>query len=363
MLSVLRSDLVKLEAALNTLNTAADAAEAIPQARGKVKKTKETLSATLANVTAARQRLDAIVNVTDPIQKNLAKAARAANGVEAGLYAVNDGAIAQMKFPISIAAGCYKKLPADKKDCAGKNIDKTADDVDPAVLEYDRVVRLLPASPEPWLPSMNFFDPFGAELNAIDSLRAEVESLTGRVNALARQFKGVAAVLEREFSFSFPYPDPTVTDPLRFSNKEVSLSFKEIIDKANSIEDKIESKLGGFLWGVLNDLGVGKFVNKLKNEAENAANSLTAMVDLNIDLKLPDMNALAPLEASLGRLSADVNGLKFPSIDTQLPGYGFPDVGRGISFGSIDASFRFFNPGGLKVDTPNVCDGATYGCN
>jgi len=43
MLSVLRSDLVKLEAALNTLNTAADAAEAIPQARGKVKKTKELL--------------------------------------------------------------------------------------------------------------------------------------------------------------------------------------------------------------------------------------------------------------------------------------------------------------------------------
>lgn len=43
-----------------------------------------------------------------------------------------------------------------------------------------------------------------------------------------------------------------------------------------------------------------------------------------------------------------MNGLKFPAIDAQLPGYGFPDVGRGTGFGSIDASFRFFNPGALS---------------
>lgn len=362
LISTLDADLRALEASLVTINTAATTAEAIPQAKPKAQKIKETLAPLKANVTAARQRVDAIKARTEPIRVKLDNAADKAEKVSKALWVVNEGAISNMRFPISIAAGCLKKLPADKQACAGKNIDNLANEVDGVVREYDRVVRLLLTNPEPWLPSMHFFDPFSADLAELDSLRLEIERIAKNLKGLAGQLGKVNAVLDQEFGFSFPYPNPTLTDPLRTSDYDVSISFKTILNGVTAIENKIEDKIGGFLWGVLNKLGVGKYVKQLQNEANNAVNSALSALNLDIDVNMPSLDILAKLEKAELILSADLDALHFPEIDTRLPAFGFPDVPAGINFGRIDASVNFLNPSGLEWRDANVCDGATYGC-
>ena len=362
LISTLDADLRALEASIAAIDAAATTAEAITQARPKAQKIKETLAPLKANVTAARQRVDAIKAKTEPIRVKLDSAADKAEAVSKALWAINQGAIGNMRFPIAIAAGCLKKLPADKQACAGRNLDNTAAKVDEVVREYDRVVRQLLANPQPWLPSMAFFDPFSADLNELDSLRLEIERIARSLKGLAGQLGKVNAVLGQEFSFSFPYPNPTLTNPLRMSAYDVSISFKTILDGAKAIEDKIEDKVGGFLWGVLNDLGVGKYVRQLQKEADNAVNSALSALNLDIDVSMPSLAVLEKLETAELILSADLDALKFPEIDTQLPSYGFPDVPAGVNFGSIDASVSFFSPAGYDWRTPNLCEGATYGC-
>ncbi len=362
LISTLDADLRALEASLTAIDTAATTAEAITQAKPKAQKIKETLAPLRANVTAARQRVDAIKAKTEPIRIKLDNAADKAEAVSKALWVVNQGAIANMRFPIAIAAGCLKKLPADKQACAGKNIDNLANEVDGVVREYDRVVRLLLTNPEPWLPSMHFFDPFSADLGELDSLRLEIERIARSLKSLASQLGKVNAILDQEFGFSFPYPNPTLTNPFRTSDYDVSISFKTILDGVKAIEDKIEDKIGGFLWGVLNELGVGKYVRQLQNEANNAVNAALSALNLDIDVNMPSLDILAKLENAELILSADLDALKFPEIDTKLPAFGFPDVPAGINFGKIDASVSFFSPVGYDWRTPNPCEGATYGC-
>ena len=362
LISTLDADLKALEASLVAINTAATSAEAIPQAKPKAQKIKETLAPLKANVTLARQRVDAIKAKTEPIRIKLDNAADKAEKVSKALWVVNQGAIANMRFPISIAAGCLKKLPADKQACAGKNIDNLANEVDGVVREYDRIVRMLLANPEPWLPSMHFFDPFSADLGELDSLRQEIQRIAASLKTLSAQLGKVNAVLGMEFGFSFPYPDPTLTNPFRTSDYHVSISFKTILDGVTAIENKIEDKIGGFLWGVLNELGVGKYVRQLQNEANNAVNAALSALNLDIDVNMPSLDILEKLEKAELILSADLDALHFPEIDTKLPAFGFPDVPAGINFGRIDASVNFLNPSGLEWRDVNVCDGATYGC-
>lgn len=363
ILSTLDSDLKKLEKAVNSADSAAEAAEAIPAAREKAKKLRASLAATKANVTAARERMDKIVENTEPVREKLDAAAKAAKALDLALWAVNEGAIANMRFPISIAAGCLKKLPADKQPCAAGNVDSAAAGADAAVKEYDRVVRALLANPGPWLPSISFFDPFNTDLSAVDALREEIEALENRLERLEDELSTLNSVLHRSFSFKFPYPDPTWSNPIRVSHYKVKIGFKTIIKGANAIEDEIEHILSKFLWNVLKDIGVGKFVKDLEKEANSAVNSLLRAVNFNIDVNLPSMNALNPFEKEELILKADLDALKFPEINTGLPGFGFPNVSPGLDFGKIKAAFGFFNPGGLGVNAPNVCEGATYGCN
>lgn len=363
MLTTLDEDLKKLEAAVNAVYTAAETAEAIPQAREKAKKIKASMATAKANVTAARKRMDAIVAKTEPIRKKLASAAEKAGKVETALTLVNDGPIVNMRFPIAIAAGCVKKIPAPKHDCAVKNTDDTALKVDAVVLEYDRVVQLLLTNPQPWLPSVSFLDPFNANLNVVDKLRADMEALLKRLNTLASQLGKLNDVLDRSFSFSFPYPDPTLENPVRISHYEVKIGFRTIINGANAIEDAIEKALSKTLWTVLKGLGVSKYVHELQDKANSAVDELLRAVNFNVDVNLPSLAALDKLEALLPSLDAQLDGLKFPEINLDTPAFGFPNVKPGVDFRDIKASASFFNPSGLMPGKGDLCKGVTFGCN
>lgn len=363
LLETIDADLKAAEKGLKALDKAAAAAEAIPQAREKAKKLRASLDATLKKTTAARERMDAVVARTKPVREKLENAADKAGKLRLALWGVNEGVVANVPKALALAAGCLGKAPADKRDCAQRNVDEKCRAVDPAVAEYDRVVKLLLYTPEPWLPSMSFFDPFSAELDALERLRADVEALKDRVQKLEEELHGLLRLLDMKFGFSFPYPNPTWTNPARISHYHVKVSFAKIVEGTNAIEREIEHVLSGFLWKMLRRAGIGKYVDDLKDQADRAAGRLLKSVHFDIDLGLPDFGPLDAFDASIGGLPAAIDLLRFPSLDLSLPGFGLPGVNPGLSLGDIEKSLGFFSPKGLLPDLPGLCDGVSYGCD
>jgi len=362
MLETLDSDLQKLDTALTAANDAATAAALIPAAREKANKVKDTLTPIKTKVTAARKRMDAIVARTTPLRQKLDTAADKMNTVSQAIYTVNEDVVANLPIPVAIAAGCVKKIPADKQACAQANLDDVATKLDVVVNEYDRVVRLLLVDPSGWMPSMKFMDPFSAELNGIEKIREDLEALLDSLRSITGALNGLAAVMDKEFSFSFPYPNPTWKNPVRVSHYSVSVSFKVIIQGADAIEREIENILSDFLWKILKELGVGKFVKGLQEDAERAVNSAMNKVHFDIKLDMPSFDPLDGFEKDLAALELAINGFKFPAIDASLPGFGFPGVATGIDFREIGLKVKFFSPTGLYSDDINVCNGVAYGC-
>ena len=350
VLTTVDTDLQKLEVSAKALYGTAEAASAIPQAREKAQKVKTTLGATLKNITAARQRMDAIVAKPEPVRVKMAAAAERARQLELGLTGLNSVVDLIPSATVNIEA-CLKRLPEDKQACAKGNVEDTAIKVDSAVREYDRVVKVLIYTPDGWLPSMNFFDPFSADMRAIEKLREDIEALYARVEKLSGELAGLNAVLDRNFSFGFPYPNPTWTNPARMSTYDVSIGFRTIIQGANTIQDRIQEVLSSFLWGILKGLGVGGYVNYLIDQANNAVNALMSMVGFDAALDLPDMSPLDAFGDIEVKLMADLDGLKFPAVGADLPGFGFPGVGTGFNFGILSGSF------------PSACSAAAYNCN
>lgn len=363
LLETIDSGLKATEKGLIGLDKAAEAAEAIPQSREKAKKVRVSVTAALKDVTAARARMDAVVAKTKPAREKMESAAKKAKILRLSLWGVNEGVIAKMPMPLGIAAGCLSKMQDPVRSCAQAKVDAKCASIDSGVTEYDRVVKVLIYTPEPWLPSMKFFDPFSMELDELDKLREDVEALKGRVEKLERELHGLLQVLDMKFGFSFPYPNPSWRNPARISHYHVNIGFRKIVQGTNAIEREIEHILSGFLWKVLRKLGVGKYVDDLKDQAEREANKLMKAVHFDIDLGMPDFGPLAPFEASIGGLPDALDLMKLPSIDTSLPDFGFPGVKVNVPFGDIEKSFDFFSPKGLLPGAPNLCDGVSYGCN
>ncbi len=362
LLETIDSDLKQTEKALKALDKAAAAAEAIPQARAKAKNLRASLGATLKKITSARERMDSVVAKTKPAREKLETAASRAEKLRLALWGVNEGVVAKMPIALGAAAYCVRQTPDDKRPCAQRKVDDKCSAVNPVVGEYDRVVKALIYTPEPWLPSMSFFNPFSAELDELEKLREEVAALRSRVEKLEHELHGLLSLLNKKFGFSFPYPNPTWTNPARISHYHVSVSFSKIVDGANAIEREIEHILSGFLWKVLKRLGVGKYINDLKAQAEHEANRMMKAVHFDIDLGLPDFGPLDPFEKAIVNLPGAIDLLNFPSLDLSLPGFGLPGVNPGLSFGDLEPSLKFFSPNGLLPNMPKPCDGLNYGC-
>lgn len=362
-LEKLQSDLAKLEDALKAADKAAETAEAIPQAHDKAKKIRDTISPALSKVSSARKRLDAIVARTKPLRPKLQKASKAAGGLATGLGALNSDVVAHVPDATAAAEACLQKAPDAKKQCISSSLDSKANGIDGLVTEYDRVVKALIATPGPWLPSTSFLDPVNGQLREIEGLCGNLEALTDRLNALTSQLKTLNQVLDQEFSFSFPYPNPTWKNPVRISHKKVSIGFRTIIKGANAIENEIEKYLSKALWKVLKGLGVGKFVHELQDKANDAVNSAMKAVNFDVDVNLPSLQPIYDFEGSLNGLQSGINGLKFPKVGADLPNFGLPGVKPGLDLRGIQGSLKFFAPNGFNLRAPNLCTNATYGCN
>ena len=254
-LSVLETDLKLLEASVETLYTAAMTAEAIPQSREKAKPIRESLGTARANIKKARATMTAITLKTEPIRRKLQSAADKAAKLESALKVANQAPCGTPAV-LDALAGCVNGLQDMKKVCASRRVDNGAAPVEQAYQQYDDAIQPLLADPVDWIPAVDFVNPFNADMAAIDKLRQDIEALTGRLNTLTDQLGRLTAVLDQEFGFSFPYPNPTLTDPFRMSDCDVRVSGRIILEGVDAIERAIEKYIGDFLWGILKGLGV-----------------------------------------------------------------------------------------------------------
>ena len=330
MLETIDSDLIKVENALKSIKQGAGTAQAIPQAREKASALEKRVTPALQKVTAAREKMDAIVAKTKPLREKLQAAGRAADTANTAMLTI-DSVLAVMPRACLLAAAC-DHFPGSLTHI--DSFSALATKIDPGIQEYDKVVKLLLEGTA--LPSIDFFDPFDAQLEAGDALREQLEAILKDLTGLTDQLDRLNRVLNRSFSFSFPYLNPTLTNPTRISNYTVSVSFRTIMEGTKAIEDRIESLLSGYLWGILKNLGLSGYVNDLKNAANNAADEMLRAVGFDVSVDVPDFDALAPFVEAIPNLELAVNKVNFP------------DIKSGLDITGIDTQLKALFPAGFN---------------
>jgi len=360
-LSAMQVTLTSLSTSVETLYTAALAAEAIPQSREKAKPIRESLEKTRTSLGNASRRMAAITAKTEPLRLKLQTAANRTGNIKTALTAINVIPCNTLP-PLQVAVSCVRQMPYEKQACAFGKLDEAAGKYDPVVEDYDKVVSMLLVNPADLIPAVDFINPFSADLRAIDDLRAELNALTGRLNQLANQLSGLTAVLNQRFGFSFPYPNPSITNPLRISYQDVTVSGRIIMEGVGAIEDAIERYLSSALWEVLKRLGVDKYVHQLQDQFNSAMNWALSQVNFNMDISLPSMAALDAFDLDEVALESALDGLHIPELDLNFPGMKFPGLSAEISQPNLSLNLRFFNPSGLAIDAPGVCSGVDFGC-
>jgi hypothetical protein len=353
-LSVLESDLTALEASVKTLYAAAQTAEAIPQSREKAKPIREALGTAKDKITKARAAMTAITLKTEPVRLKLQSAADKAEKIESALTTAN---AAPCGTPPILKALTRCLNSSSKQACASARVDRAAASVEKVYLEYDEAIQPLIANPVDWIPPVDFVNPFNADMQAIDQLRREIEALTQRLDTLAGQLAKLNAVLDQEFGFSFPYPNPKLDDPFRVSYANVKISGRTILQGADEIQRAIERYLGGFLWGVLKGIGVDKYVRQLQDDCNSALDAAMKAVHFDIDVNLPSMDVLDRFKADELVLETSLDALKLPTVNLNVPGFGLP----GMPTVSLYNTLKTLNPYGLEIPF-DPCKTAEMGC-
>lgn len=362
-LSVLEKDLRVLEASVDTLYAAAQAAEAIPQSREKARPIRESLATARTNVKKARASMTAITLKTEPVRVKLVSAADKADKVETALKAVNTVPCGTAGVLKAIDK-CVAAMPDDKQACVYRPLATYTGIVHKAFTDYDTAIQPLISSPADWMPAVDFVNPFTGDMRKLDQLRAEIEALNSRVDELARQLSKFTDVLNREFGFSFSYPDPKWDDPLHTSDCDVKVSARVIIQGADAIQRAIERYIGGFLWGVLRNLGVDKYVRQLQNAANGAIEEAMKVVHFDMDVNVPSLDIVDTFVADELVLENALDALNIPTADVKAPGLGLPGFPVDLTPEKLADHIYSITPYGLHApEVPNFCESLGKRCN
>lgn len=343
-LTAMNTTLKAMEASADTLYLAAQTAETIPQSREKAKPIREALEKTRKGIKSARETMTAITLKTEPIRKKLEAAADKANRLEEGLRAVNT-VPCRTRTVTRLARQCIYDTEEKHRTCVARTVAGRADDLARIYDDYDSAVRPLIADPLDWIPSVDFVNPFNADMQAIDALQRKLDGLREDLDALAEQFRPLTDVLDRDFGFSFPYPDPKLDDPFNFSDCNVKVKGRTIIEGAAAIEAAIERYLSEYLWGILRGLGVDGYVRKLESAFNSAVTEAMKRIHFDLDVSLPSLDVLETFKTDELILEEALNKLNLPEPNPDLPGLGLPGMPKGISLPQLNSDFKKFHMG------------------
>ncbi|HEX8964064.1 MAG TPA: hypothetical protein VF801_13765 [Rhodocyclaceae bacterium] len=272
-----------------------------------------------AQLHAANTRLGPIAKAAEPIREKLKLLATGAETLKTDLTNVNNLIVFNLTPLSNVVDGCLAfNVPLPVLDCSNRRVSDAASQTDKAVLEYDRVVRLLLTSPDVSLPDMEvLLAPLNIEIDALVALAQDIDKLRRQLDALSHDLKDLRALIDGSFCFKFP----------AFGrHHDVCVGFKTIMSGGEAIEKEIEHLLSKELWKALKVLGVKHFIHDLQNDAEKALHSVLGVIERDLNLKVPDIAVLGRVESALEGLAKKLPNINYPTMNLKLPSFGLPHI-------------------------------------
>lgn len=363
-------------------------AKQVPQTRAKAEQLEKNVDAIKPSVAKAAETAAKLDKAVEPVRT-------ATNKTETVVATALDYEIVFRTFALTYFDGinrviaCSNASPAIKAKTQKGTI-KILDGstasfkvIDTGIIKVNQTYASTVAAPENALKAT--VSEISEQIKQLEQIMASVNGLQDKLNPLNNTLAELRKVLDQSIGFSFEYPcGPkmcTQSTPYPCGTKmcdggkyapdypcakicyeevpypcgvnmcsaKVSMSLSTVISGSDAIQRKIEELLSSTAWEALKTIGVKKYVDDLKNQADSALKPVLSKLNLDIAMTLPDLNIKLDTE----KLSASIP--KFTAIDNPMT-----QIGK-----SIDMKNPVFAPDIAKLqlldkDRLNIMQGS--GC-
>ena len=307
--SKISSDLKKLQQALSTVKGLLTAASLVPELKTAAKTMTDGINAINAPIADAVKSLDELSKALKPIQDGVEKTDAADQKLIKGLTEFKSG-LNRYKTAVDNAQKCISSLPdGDNKKTMQSDLDTLANASDKRVAQINTAIANVKNAYESLKEIIaSELDP---ALELMKPIEQAIEQLDGKLVHLMDPLRELGKLMDKYFSVSFPYPDPTWSKPWRISHYELRVSMKKIINGAGAIEKEIEHLLSSALYKAAKIFGLSKLIHELINDASKELNVIKGKLHLDFKIEIPGLDkikdAVHKAEAAADKLKSKLS--------------------------------------------------------
>lgn len=307
--SKISSDLKKLQQALSTVKGLLTAASLVPELKTAAKTMTDGINAINAPIADAVKSLDELSKALKPIQDGVEKTDAADQKLIKGLTEFKSG-LNRYKTAVDNAQKCISSLPdGDNKKAMQSDLDTLANASDKRVAQINTAIANAKNAYESLKEIIaSELDP---ALELMKPIEQAIEQLDGKLVHLMDPLRELGKLMDKYFSVSFPYPDPTWSKPWRISHYELRISMKKIVNGAGAIEKEIEHLLSSALYKAAKIFGLSKLIHELINDASKELNVIKGKLHLDFKIEIPGLDkikdAVHKAEAAADKLKSKLS--------------------------------------------------------
>jgi len=307
--SKISSDLKKLQQTLSTVKTLLTAASLVPELKTAAQTMTDGINAINAPIADAINALDELDKSLKPIKDGVEKTDDADQKLISGLTDFNSG-LNRYKTALDNAQKCISSLPdGDNKNKIQSDLDTLANASDKRVTQINSAIASVKNAYEGLKEIIaSELDP---ALELMNPIEAAIAQLDGKLVHLMDPLRELGKLMDKYFSVSFPYPDPTWSKPWRISHYELRISMKKIVNGADAIEKEIEHLLSSALYKAAKLFGLSKLVHELIDDASKELNAIKGKLHLDFKIEIPGLDkikdAVQKAEAAADKLKAKLS--------------------------------------------------------
>lgn len=307
--SKISSDLKKLQQALSTVKGLLTAASLVPELKTAAKTMTDGINAINAPIADAVKSLDELSKTLKPIQDGVEKTDAADQKLIKGLTEFKSG-LNRYKTAVDNAQKCISSLPdGDNKKAMQSDLDTLANASDKRVAQINTAIANAKNAYESLKEIIaSELDP---ALELMKPIEQAIEQLDGKLVHLMDPLRELGKLMDKYFSVSFPYPDPTWSKPWRISHYELRISMKKIVNGAGAIEKEIEHLLSSALYKAAKIFGLSKLIHELINDASKELNVIKGKLHLDFKIEIPGLDkikdAVHKAEAAADKLKSKLS--------------------------------------------------------
>lgn len=356
--------LKKLDDTLSTIKKMLAVAKLVPQTKEKAEELEKKLDVLKTKVSTAAENAAKVDKAVDPVWKATGKTENVASDALEFEKAFRIFALGYIDGIEGIIQCSDKKPEIEPKIIPILDNSKAAfHAMDPAIHKVNQTYADTVALPEKALKAT--MAEIMEQIKELEKILSALTGLQDQLDPLNDVLAELKKIMDKSLGFSFdypcgakictestPYPCGTKTCKkygvkypcgVKICHKDVpypcgvntcsakvSMSLSTVINGADAIEHKIESVLSSTAWEALKVIGVKKYVDDLKKEADSLLKPVLSKLHLDISTNLPDLtihlttvkvNALMPnltlLDSSILQIGKSID-MKAPAFAPQI---------------------------------------------